>query len=324
MKRLVTGLQPTGALHIGNYLGSIKQLRELQHRYDCFVMVADYHTLTIRPTPAELSRQTLDMVAMLVALGIDPKSSTLFIQSQIPAHAELGWIFSCFSTVGQLNRMTQFKEKADKHGQTTGLLTYPVLQAADIALYQAETVPVGEDQVQHLELSREIIRSFNNHVGKEVLVEPQPLLTKAARIMALNDPTKKMSKSVAGSAVNLLDGEAEITQAVKRAVTDSDPNAGALSRGVTNLLNILEGVGQIETVQHFEQLHKEGKLRYSELKEQLIDDLLTFLKPVQKTYRSVRSDEKLLRSIIAEGRAKAEPVANATLAQVKEALGLLT
>lgn len=323
MKRLLSGIQPTGELHIGNYLGAVKQWVDFQHDYDAFFMIADYHTLTLRPKPEDMHSQTLNLVAMLIALGIDPKSSTLFLQSQIPSHTELGWIFSCFSTIGQLNRMTQYKEKADKHGQTTGLLTYPVLQAADIALYGGEIVPVGEDQVQHLELSREIIRSFNNHVGEDVLAEPKPLLTKTARIMALNDPTKKMSKSIAGSAIGLLATEIEIAQIIRRAVTDSDPNSNELSAGVKNLFLILEGIGEAETVRKFEQMQKGGKLRYGELKEQLIDDLTQFLGPIQKTYRSLRADEAGLLKIVEAGRTKAEPVAIETLEKVKEALGLI-
>jgi tryptophanyl-tRNA synthetase len=260
---------------------------------------------------------------MLVALGINPKTSPIFLQSQISAHSELSCILENFVTVGQLNRMTQFKEKSDRHGQLTGLLTYPVLMAADVALYQAEVVPVGEDQVQHLELSREIIRSYNSFVGKDVLVEPKPLLTKAARIMALNDPSKKMSKSIAGSAIGLLATEAEVTQTIKRAVTDSDPNSNELSAGVKNLFTILEGVSTPETLALFEEMQKNGKLRYSELKEQLIEDILAFLAPVQKAYKSLRADEADLLKIIENGRSLAEPVAVETLKAVKKAVGLV-
>ncbi len=225
MKRLLSGVQPTGELHIGNYLGAVKQMVEFQHDYDAYFFLADLHTLSIKLEPKALHSQALDLIAMLVALGIDPKSSTLFVQSQIPAHAELGQILGNFTSIGQLNRMTQFKEKSDRHGQNVGLFTYPVLQTADIALYGAEVVPVGDDQVQHLELSREIIRSFNQFVKEHILVEPKPLLNQAARIMALNDPTKKMSKSIPGSAIGLLATESEISQTIKKAVTDSDPNS---------------------------------------------------------------------------------------------------
>ncbi len=323
MEKLLSGIQPTGELHIGNYLGAVKQMVEFQHDYDAFFFIADLHTLSIKPSPEKMRSQTLDLLAMMVALGIDPKSSTLFVQSQIPAHAELGQLFGNFTSLGQLNRMTQFKEKSDRHGQNVGLFTYPVLQAADIALYGAEVVPVGEDQVQHLELSREIIRSVNHFVGDNILVEPKPLLTKAARIMALNDPSKKMSKSIPGSAIGLLATEGEITQTIKRAVTDTDPNSGEMSPGVKNLFVILEGVSDPETVKHFEEQHKKGTIRYSELKEQLIEDIIRFLKPIQKTYASLRKDEAGLIKIAEEGRKKAEPVAEETLKKVKESLGLL-
>jgi len=323
MKRLLSGIQPTGELHIGNYLGAVKQWVELQNEYDTFIMLADYHTLTARPEPKALHKQTLDLLAMLLALGIDPKRSTVFIQSQISAHTELAWIMNNFTSLGQLNRMTQFKEKSDTHGQTVGLFTYPVLQTADIALYGAQAVPVGEDQVQHLELSREIVRSINNFVGKDILVEPKPLLNTSSRIMALNNPTKKMSKSIAGSAIGLLASETEITQTIKRAVTDSDPNSSELSGGVKNLFLILEGIGSPETVKKMEAMRQEGKLRYSELKEQLIEDLIAFLKPVQKTYQSIRSDERVLLKVAEAGRAKAEPIASETLKRTKEALGLV-
>jgi tryptophanyl-tRNA synthetase len=279
--------------------------------------------LSVRPKPEEIHRNTLDIIALLLAIGIDPKSATLFLQSQVSAHTELGWMLSPFTSIGQLNRMTQFKDKSDKFGQNAGLFIYPMLQAADIALYGAETVPVGEDQVQHLELAREIIRSFNSHVNGQILVEPKPLITNAARIMALNDPTKKMSKSIPGSAVGLLATEAEIESAVKRAVTDSDPNSSELSGGVKNLFLILEGVSNQETVQKFEALRQDGKLRYSELKEQLIDDLIAFLKPIQAAYKTLRADEEQLKRVAQEGRAKAEVAAESTLLAVKSALGLI-
>lgn len=322
-KRLLSGIQPTGELHIGNYLGAIKQWVEYQPDYDTFIMVADYHSLSARPKPDDLHQRTLDLIAILIACGIDPKSSTLFVQSQLPAHAELGWILGNFTSLGQLNRMTQFKEKSDQFGQNLGLYSYPVLQTADIALYNADVVPVGDDQIQHLELAREIIRSLNNFAQEKVLVEPKPLLNTAARIMALNDPTKKMSKSIPGSAIGLQASEDEISRTIKRAVTDSDPNAAEMSGALKNLMTILEGVSDHQAFTHIQSLHKNGKLQYSELKEQLIEDLIAFLAPIQKTYDTLRKDEKALRRIVEEGKAKAEPVATATLQKVKTALGLL-
>jgi len=322
-KRLVSGIQPSGQLHLGNYLGAIKQWVELQSDYDCFFFIVDYHALTIKPKPEDLRSQTLSTVALLVALGLDPKNCTLFVQSQIPEHAELAWLLSPFATVGQLGRMTQYKEKSDRHGQNIGLLTYPVLMAADILIYDAEIVPVGEDQIQHLELAREIARSFNAHAG-DVFREPKPLLTEAARIMALNDPKRKMSKSVPGSAIGLLDDEATITTTIRKAVTDSDPNSTKMSPGVANLFTILEALSTPETVERFKAQQQDGALKYSELKEALVEEVLAFLGPVQKAYRSLMKQPDQLELIIKDGAAKAQPIAVAKLATVKEKLGFVS
>lgn len=322
MKRLVSGIQPSGTLHIGNYLGAIKQWVDLQSDYDCYFFIADYHALTLKPKPEVLHQQTLETVAMLVALGVDPKNCVLFVQSQIPEQAELAWLLSPFVSVGQLNRMTQYKEKSDRHGQNVGLLTYPVLMAADVLIYDAEVVPVGDDQVQHLELAREIVRNFNAHAG-QTFTEPKPLLTRAARIMALNDPKRKMSKSIPGSAIGLLDDEATVTATIRKAVTDSDPNSNKMSPGVENLYTILDGFGDEDTVQHFREKYKNGQLKYSELKEQLIEDVLAFLGPVQKTYQSLLASEGSLQKILEEGRKNAQPIAANKLRQIKEKLGFL-
>ena len=322
MKRLVSGIKPSGEIHIGNYLGAIKQWVDLQSDYDCYFFIADYHALTQKPKPEALHQQTLETVAMLVALGVDPKNCVLFVQSQIPEQAELNWLLSPFVTVGQLSRMTQYKEKSDRHGQNVGLLTYPVLMAADILIYDAEVVPVGDDQVQHLELAREVVRSFNAHAGK-TFTEPKPLLTKAARIMALNDPKRKMSKSVPGSAIGLLDDEATITATIRKAVTDSDPNSTKMSPGVENLFTLLEGFSDAETVKQFESKYQDGQLKYSELKEQLIEDVVAFLGPVQKAYKSMLSRPDQLERIIKEGADKARPIAAKKIETVKKNLGLL-
>src|SRR3989344_2138316 len=204
MKRLLTGIQPSGALHIGNYLGAVKQIVKLQGDYETYVMIADLHALTTPQDPQKYQRQILNLAAILIASGLDTQKTTLFVQSAIPAHTQLAWIFSTLTPIGELERMTQYKEKSDRHGQNAGLLTYPVLQAADILLYRPEVVPVGEDQVQHIELTRVIARKFNSRYG-ETFTEPKTLLTKSARIMALNNPTNKMSKSVVGSAVGMDD-----------------------------------------------------------------------------------------------------------------------
>ncbi|OGD61703.1 tryptophan--tRNA ligase [Candidatus Berkelbacteria bacterium RIFCSPLOWO2_01_FULL_50_28] len=322
MKRLVSGIKPTGELHLGNYLGAIKQFVDLQNDYDCFFFIADYHALTIRPTAKDLSYLTRHVAAMLIACGVDPKNTTYFLQSDISEHTELAWILSNFVSMGALNRMTQYKEKSDRHGQNAGLFTYPVLMAADVLLYDAEVVPVGDDQVQHLELARELVRSFNAHAEK-TFIEPKPLLNTGARIMALNDPKHKMSKSIPGSAITLLDDETAVTQTIKRAVTDSDPGAKEMSPAVKNLFTILEGIGNRETYLRLENQYKDGTLRYSELKEQLIDDVIAFLGPIQKTYHALLKDEDALVQILEEGRKKAQPIAAETLAKAKKALGLI-
>ncbi|MEK7534782.1 MAG: tryptophan--tRNA ligase [Patescibacteria group bacterium] len=322
-KRLVSGIQPSGTLHIGNYLGAIKQWVDLQNTHDCIFFIVDYHALTQKPRPEDLHRQTLGTAAMLIALGVDPKNCILFVQSQIPEHAELAWLLLSFTTVGQLARMTQYKEKSDRHGQNAGLLGYPVLMAADVLIYDADVVPVGEDQVQHLELAREVARSFNQHAG-QTFTEPKPLLTSSARIMAFNDPKRKMSKSVIGSAVGLLDDEATVTTIIRKAVTDSDPNSTKMSPGVANLFTILEGFSAPETLKKFQDNYQDGQLKYSELKEQLIEDIVDFLRPVQKTYKNLLSDEESLLKILEEGRKKAQPIAATKLAVVKKNLGLLS
>jgi len=320
-KRLVSGIQPTGTIHIGNYLGAIKQWAELQHDYDSYFFIVDYHALTQRPSAKDLEQARLSTAAMLVACGIDPKSSAVFFQSDVPEHTELAWLLMSMTSVGALSRMTQYKEKSDRHGQNAGLFTYPVLMAADILLYKPEVVPVGEDQVQHLELTRDIVETFNNLYG-QTLVQPKPLLNKAARVMALNDPSKKMSKSVPGSAITLLDDPDTVESTLKRAVTDSDPNAGTMSPGVANLFLLLENFSSPETVIQFQKQHKDGSLRYAELKEQLIEDINAFLSPVQKTYHSLMNNPEHIRSMLETGAKKARPIAQQTVSDVKKALGL--
>jgi len=218
--------------------------------------------------------------------------------------------------------MTQYKEKSDRHGQSIGLLTYPVLMAADVLVYDAEIVPVGDDQVQHLELAREIARSVNAHAGP-IFTEPKPLINQAARIMALNDPARKMSKSIPGSAIGLLDDEATITATIRKAVTDSDPNSNKMSPGVANLFTILEALAGTETASELKAKQQDGQLKYSELKELLIEEVLSFLGPVQKTYQSLVRQPDELAKIIKNGTDQARPIAAAKLKLVKDKLGLV-
>lgn len=321
-KRLVSGIKPSGAMHIGNYLGAIKQWLEYQYDYESFLFVADYHALTSRPDPNELKKNTFDLIAVLLACGVDPKRANFFLQSSVPAHTELSWILSNFTSTGQLNRMTQFKEKSNKVGQNAGLYTYPILMSADVLLYQAEVVPVGDDQVQHLELTREIARSLNQAIGSTV-VEPKPLITKASRIMALNDPSKKMSKSEVNSGIGLLDSEAQITQTIKRAVTETDPNNQQMSPGVANLFTILQGFSEPEQYQTMLERYQNGTLRFSELKELLTEAVLSTLLPIQKTFNQLRPDEEQLLKAMAPGAKVASSTAAETLSQIKTKIGLL-
>lgn len=322
-KRLVSGIQPSGQLHLGNYLGALHQWVELQDKYDCFFFLADYHALTSQPKPTDLRDHIDHTAAMLLAVGIDPKSVTLFTQSDLPEHTELSWILSNLVGLGQLNRMTQFKEKSDQTSQNVGLYTYPILMAADILLYRAEAVPVGEDQLQHLELTREVARAFNHRYGA-TFVEPKPLLNRFARVMALNDPSKKMSKSIPGSSIGLLDSEEEIARIVKRAVTDSDPNSQNPSPALQNLMMLLEAFGDAQQVKHFQVLLEEGKLRYSELKEQLIEDITSSLGPIKKAYQAFYGDKAELRKIYRVGSEKAQQIAHENIAEIKKRIGVVT
>lgn len=320
MKRLLTGIQPSGVLHIGNYLGAIKQIVELQKDYDTYVMIADLHALTTPQDPQKYQDRILNLAATLIASGLDPTKATLFVQSAIPAHTQLAWIFSTLTPIGELERMTQYKEKSDQHGQNAGLLTYPVLQAADILLYHPEVVPVGEDQVQHLELTRTVARKFNSRYS-ETFSEPKTLLTKSARIMALNNPARKMSKSVAGSAVGMDDSEAEIRQAIMGAVTDTSPS-GEMSAGVKNLFALLEGFAP-EKVAGFETAHSDKTIKYVELKTVLADAIVSALAAILQKKQTIISNKAELKNILEQGNKKAAEIAARTIADVYQKTGLV-
>lgn len=323
MKRVVSAIKPTGELHIGNYIGTISNWVELQKDSEAFIFIADYHALTINIEPEKLTSNTYHILAMLIALGIDPKTTTLFLQSSVPSQTELAWILNNFVSIGQLQRMTQFKEKSSKNSQNAGLFTYPVLMTADVAAYQATHVPVGDDQIQHLELSREIIRSFNKKVGDQVLVEPQPILSKHPRLMSLNNPDIKMSKSIPGSAIGLLDSDDQIAKTIRRAVTDSDTNSAALSPAMTNLMAILEAVSEPGVVNSCLKDYKNNKLSYSEFKELLTEEVITFLKPIKKAYHSLMTHPDELDKILKKGNAKANQVSRSVLSEVKKSLGVI-
>ncbi|GAB4552353.1 MAG: tryptophan--tRNA ligase [Anaerolineae bacterium] len=327
--RILSGIQPSGQLHIGNYLGALKQWVALQTEYECFYCVVDLHAITVPQDPHELRESTRQTAAIYLAAGIDLSYSTIFVQSHVSAHAELGWILGCLTPMGWLNRMTQFKDKAAKQQADSvgsGLFTYPALMAADILLYQADLVPVGDDQRQHLELTRDLAQRFNSMYG-ETFTVPSAFIPKAgARIMGLDTPLTKMSKSEAseGHAVRLLDTPDKIRKKIMRAVTDSgsgivfsdDPEKA----GVNNLLTIYQAFTG-ESKEAIEA-HFAGK-GYGDLKKAVAEATVEGLRPLQERYAELTADPSQLDAILAEGAAKARAVAEKTLANVRENMGFL-
>lgn len=324
---LFSGIQPSGELILGNYLGAIHQWLAMQDDHQCFFSIVDLHSLTVRQDPQTLRQHCYQTLALYLACGIDPKRHTIFLQSQVPAHSELMWMLSCLTGMGELNRMTQFKEKSERHSDNinAGLFIYPTLMAADILLYQTEQVPVGEDQKQHLELARQLAQRFNHHYGETFKI-PEPIIpTHGARIMSLQDPTKKMSKSddVDANVIRLLDPPDRIQKKCKRAVTDS-LNKIVFDReqqpGVANLLTILS-VCTGKTMPALEAAYQgQG---YGQLKSDAADAVVTLLEPIQKQYHALIDDKKHLDEVFHEGQAKAMRTAQATLEKAKAAMGLI-
>jgi tryptophanyl-tRNA synthetase len=324
MKRIFSGAQPTGNFHIGNYLGALRNWVELQHEYESLFCIVNLHAITLPQDPKSLAAKTRDLARIYLAAGIDPQTSLIFIQSDVPEHAELSWILNCMARLPELERMTQFKEKAAKQreGVGAGILMYPVLMAADILLYQTDLVPVGHDQKQHLELTRDIAERFNRDYGETFRV-PDPFIPKVgAKIQSLSDPLKKMSKSdenAAGS-IFLLDDADTVQRKFKRAVTDSGTEIRFDEKrpAITNLLTIyqiLTGKDAREVESHFE-----GK-GYAQLKSELAETTIEFLRPLQERARGY-TDEELERTLN-DGRERAQLIARATLDEVKARLGLV-
>ncbi|MBI4302750.1 MAG: tryptophan--tRNA ligase [Chloroflexi bacterium] len=324
-KRIFSGIQPTGSIHIGNYVGAIKQWVDMQYEFDSIFCVVDLHAITVPQEPKVLRSQIRELAALLIAAGIDPKISSAFIQSHIHEHAELTWILNCFIPMGWLRRMTQFKEKSQKEKAlvNVGLFDYPALMAADILLYETDIVPVGEDQVQHLELTRDVAQRFNSIYG-DTFKLPEAVIPKSgARIMGLDDPTKKMSKSEAnpGHAINLLDSPDDIRSKIMRATTDSlrEIRFDEARPGVTNLLTIYETFTKTDRAEI--ETHFQGK-GYADLKRELAEVVIEGLRPLQTRYRELTADPKHIDSLLAEGAARIRPTAAKTLALVKEKVGL--
>ena len=324
-----SGAQPSGELTLGNYLGALKNWVVLQNEYDCVYCIVNQHAITVRQDPQKLRKATLDTLALYLACGIDPKQSTIFVQSHVPAHAELGWALNCYTYFGELSRMTQFKDKSARHAENinAGLFDYPVLMAADILLYQANLVPVGDDQKQHLELSRDIAMRFNALYG-DIFTVPEPFIAKVgARVMSLQDPTKKMSKSDENrnNVIGLLENPKDIEKKIKRAMTDSDEPPVVRydlknKAGVSNLLDILTGI----TGKPIAELEKEfeGKM-YGHLKTEVATQVIDMLTALQTKYHQYRDDESYLHSIMQEGAEKARLKAEPTLKKVYDAIGFV-
>jgi tryptophanyl-tRNA synthetase len=327
---VLSGIQPSGdGITIGNYIGAISQWLTMQDENECFFMLADLHSITVRQDPKIMRERVLDCLAMYIACGLDPKKSTIFVQSQVKEHAQLGWMLNCYTQTGELNRMTQYKDKSKQNSNANvGLYTYPVLQAADILLYQADKVPVGEDQIQHLELTRDIAKRFNNIHG-DVFTMPEPLIQKVgARVMSLQEPNKKMSKSDLNpnNYIMLLDSLKVVDKKIKKSITDSDEKARIYynteeKAGVSNLLTILSNFSgkSIESLIP----HYEDKM-YGHLKKDTSDAVISFLEPMQLRYSELRTDETELLNIMKSSSEKASNRAAITLQKSYDALGLIT
>ena len=325
MKRVFSGVQPTGNLHIGNYLGALKQFVELQDEAECFYCVVDQHAITLPQDPKELREHNLDIAALYMAVGIDPSKSSIFIQSEVQAHAALSWVLTCSSYTGELSRMTQFKDKAKgKESAPTGLFTYPLLMAADILLYDADIVPVGNDQKQHIELTRDLAIRINNRFDKKVFVVPEGrFMREGTRVMALDEPTKKMSKSAENphSRVSLLDEDSKIKKSIMKATTDSE----AIVRydienkpGISNLMDIY-GAFSGKTHEEIEKMY-DGH-GYGDFKKDLVEVVNGALDPIRERYNEIRNSQELVDSL-KDGAERASEIAEKTMKRVKKNFGL--
>ncbi|HBU07052.1 MAG TPA: tryptophan--tRNA ligase [Candidatus Magasanikbacteria bacterium] len=328
---IVSGFQPTGNFHVGNYLGAIKNLVDLQNsgKYEMYIFIADLHALTGNKKPEELREQIMKNAAEFISAGIDPKKTTLFVQSDIQEHAELAWIFNCVTPISELYRMTQFKDKSVRQEKNinTGLLTYPVLQAADILLYHGNTVPVGQDQVQHVELTRDVAKWFNNKfpsssAGKsEFFEEPKALLTAVPKVMSLLEPEKKMSKSLGeGHVIELGDEPEIIEKKLKRAVTATE--GGVKAPGVENLLLLLKNFADEKVYNEFVKVEKAGNIRYGDLKMELAKVISNYFADFRAKRKDLLANPKKLQAILTAGAKKAKPVAEKTMKEVRKMIGL--
>ena len=326
-KVMLSGIQPSGDLHIGNYLGAVKNWAELAEAYDCYYFMADLHSITVRQNPADLRRRSISQLAQYIACGLDPQKNTLFLQSHVHEHAELGWILNCYTMFGELSRMTQFKDKSAKNAENIngGLFTYPALMAADILLYQADYVPVGEDQKQHCELTRDIAIRFNNIYGETFKVPEAYIPKVGARIMSLSAPNSKMSKSDPQGCVFIMDKPEDIARKFKRAITDSDTQNCVRfdpenKPGVSNLISIYSSVTGLS----FEEIERdfEGK-GYGVFKPAVGDAVIEALRPIREESERMIAEKDYLRSVYTEGAQRATAVARKTLRKVYKRVGVV-
>lgn len=319
--RVLSGIQPTGQLHIGNYLGALKNWAEIQTNYESIFCIVDLHAITVYQKPSELSAKIRETAALFIAAGIDPEHSSIVVQSTIPSHAELAWLLTCVTPLGWLYRMTQFKAKSEQQEAIgDGLLQYPVLMTADILLYQASVVPVGEDQAQHLELARDIAQRFNSLYGETFVMPATSLPAVGARIMGLDDPTQKMSKSASasGHAIALLDEPKIIQKKIARATTDSQPaiDPQNIGPGIANLLNIGQACDPSLTKETV------AGMRYGDFKKRIAEAVISRLEPIQQRYREVTADPSYIDSVLGRGREAVLPLAEDTVRKTKSAMGL--
>jgi len=331
MKNVLSAIQPTGDMHLGNYFGAVQNWVKLQEKYHCTYGVVDYHSMTMPYKAETLRENTWKMAFYLLACGV--KAENIFIQSLVPEHVELSWVLSCVTSTGELSRMTQFKDKSnqleEKSGAdafvSAGLFIYPVLQAADILIYHADYVPVGKDQQQHLELSRDIAQRFNHQFGKEYFVHPEPLFTETPKILSPADPNKKMSKSLGEKHyINLFGEEDRIRKQIKSAVTDTgDTPAGTMSPGVQNLFELLRACGNMAAHDGLMDDYKAGALKYSSLKEEVAETVVALVNPFRERLAALQADKKAVKAQIQDSSAEIRKRAQQTMKEVRELTGLI-
>lgn len=319
--RVLSGVQPSGQLHLGNYLGALKNWAEIQSNYESIFCIVDLHAITVYQDPKELAEKIRETAALFIAAGIDPKESSIVVQSSVSGHAELAWMLTCVTPLGWLSRMTQYKAKAERQETVgDGLLQYPVLMAADILVYQAKIVPVGEDQSQHLELARDIAQRFNSMYGDTFVMPETRLPAVGARIMGLDDPTIKMSKSATGAnhAIALLDEPGVVRKKIARATTDSEPAVDPenMGPGVANLFTIAQACDPSTTK------NSVAGMRYGDFKKLVAEAVISRLEPIQQKYREITADPGYIDSVLLEGQRRVLPIAEDTIRNAKRAMGL--